>query len=766
MKTSKIWQLVCLIRNCCLTGLLLAALPLRIAGDCPVFQGYSFIMPDLVRLNGGFTPYFLDFQSLYQYYKPADQRQIEENIKEWRDRFCKAAKAQDIYELIYRFPESDLRDLRAATANQETSLRSLGSSIASNSFARHLYKNQCLEALDYILYARRCQRHAAPDEEDAWEKRTPDTGAMQQLIDQGKEVFLQTESHYFRLRYAYQIVRLAHYMKDYRQTLELYDYLVPKVDNDPSTITWWIEGHRAGALMSLGDNVQASYLFSRVFTECPAKRESAYRSFNIRTDEEWAQCLLLCQTDEERAMLHVLRANSENSRLLEEMEQVYAYDPANEHLQLLAVRELYRLERDLLGLEFNDHAESNAHHFGIPRPTAGKRVIDLQSFVRKMLKNASTPKKDFWKLVEGYLEVLAGNYYFAGKTFKEARSMVDNDTLKTQLEIWEQVLEIASAERLSERVEKEWGDFQRDDPIYRQMPAFMDYMRDKISFLYQKSGQEGKAFLAQYTLFDLKLNPKPEIIDNLIAICRKEHRTWYEKTMVEKAGGATIEKDLINLKANILMGQGQMEAALKTLNELKTSDWDELGLSNPFVDRIQDCVHCLIPDSLPLYNKGELVQELLDLEFRSKAEMIPDQAAKLYLQLGIGYYNLTYFGSAWRGMDSFRSGASLLRHRRGDRNQVAPYEGAQFGNWENFDCSKAQFYFQKARLTAEDRNLAAKASFWQAKCEQKRYAVFATPDEAPEREGFNQLVTQYADTEFYQQVIRECRTFRNYAAKQ
>ena len=34
-------------------------------------------------------------------------------------------------------------------------------------------------------------------------------------IRQGKAAFLETESHYFRLRYAYQIIRLAHYLQDF-----------------------------------------------------------------------------------------------------------------------------------------------------------------------------------------------------------------------------------------------------------------------------------------------------------------------------------------------------------------------------------------------------------------------------------------------------------------------------------------------------------------------------------------------------------------------
>ena len=66
MKASKIW-LIRLLRSCSLIGLLLGIQPLRTAGDCPVFQGYSFIMPNLVDLNEGLAPYLLNFRSLFKY---------------------------------------------------------------------------------------------------------------------------------------------------------------------------------------------------------------------------------------------------------------------------------------------------------------------------------------------------------------------------------------------------------------------------------------------------------------------------------------------------------------------------------------------------------------------------------------------------------------------------------------------------------------------------------------------------------------------------
>ena len=221
--------------------------------------------------------------------------------------------------------------------------------MAKNSFAQYLFRNKCFETIDYLIFAKRCEPYVVRPHTWPQEDFERNSEHMQQLIRLGKRDFMKTKSHYIRLRYAYQLVRLAHYAKDYEQVLTLYDFLMPKTDNAPSIIEHWIEGHRAGALKSLGQNVEAAYVFSRVFEKCPSKRESAFRSFHIRTNEEWEQCLLMCKDDHERANLYVLRANAEDAVILEELEKIYALDPHNENLELLIVREIKKLEKTCWG---------------------------------------------------------------------------------------------------------------------------------------------------------------------------------------------------------------------------------------------------------------------------------------------------------------------------------------------------------------------------------------------------------------------------------
>lgn len=708
-------------------------------------------------------PMLLDFPGIYKLYKDQAQRQTEDNLMEWQDRLCQRASLPDLYYIIYKAMPSELEDLRAAMTSDRISLSYLGASLADNSFVRFIYRNKCVEIVDYLLYAKRCEPYAVRP--TGWDKPALAKAEMQRIINDGRERFLRIESHYIRLRYAYQMIRLAHYMKDYQQVLDLCDYLLPKIDNDPSLVEYWIKGHKAGALLALGKNVEASYLYSQVFDRCPSKRESAFRSFRIKTDDEWKQCLLLCQSDHQRATLYALRAYADDSKLVEEMQHIYDYEPQNEFLEVLLVREMAQLERDLLGLEFNDNKAQNKRYFGRPRPIAGQLIIDLQAFVRKILQEGQIENTGIWKIAEGYLELLAGNYYFAEKTFAAAREMVaPNDTLGQQLDIMEAALHVSALLKPDSAAEATADEVRRSD-LYRQYRSLPGFLTDKMAHLYEEANRPGMAFITKHSIKELKVIPEFKILEDLIAVCRKPVRTRWEKWLVEKPDGSTIEKDLIDIKATMLMSDYHLEAALETLKEMPRAEWDNYGVFNPYVDRVRDCVRCPLIDTMALYNKGELIENMLDLEYRAKAATDPDEGAKYFYRLGIAFYNMSYFGYSWKAMDYFRSSASSVRYRRGSKDFVFSNRDYPLGNRENFDCSQALYYFEKARILAKDKELGARAVFWAAKCEQKMHFINNPAGVEPSRQYFALLRKSYANTDYIGRVVRECKYFQYYVSK-
>ncbi|MBK7871567.1 MAG: hypothetical protein IPJ74_13285 [Saprospiraceae bacterium] len=736
-------------------------IPIKLSSDCTPgtygFRGYSFINPNIINANISSAPLFLDIKAIYEYFGGQQVAQERDNVTEWRDRYCNRATVDDIRSFIY---DTDITDFEQLRTEMNMSDPRLSYPFTDNSFARYIKRNNCVETVDYFIYAKMCEPHAIPGE-DPWKTPQRDTSDMGRLIDNGLSLFKQTESHYIKLRYAYQIIRLAHYAKKYAQVLSLYDFLMPQIDFDPSIVEYWIEGHRAGALLALGRNVEASYIYSKVFENCPSKAESAFRSFQISTDEEWKECEKLCQSDKERATLYVMRAEISDSKALEEMRKVYALDPENRHLEILLVNEIRKLEKDLLGLSFNDEKMHN-RRLGYPRTRAGEYIIGLQDFVQEVLQDKQVARPALWQISLAYIETLAGNFYDAANSFEIAKSQVKDKVLRDQLAAFELVMRISSFTVANDSTERAVNQIRQSNTFIKYRD-FSDFISDKMGVLYAQGNSPGKAYLSNNRFSDLKANPEIAIIDDLIALCRKTGRNSLEAALITKSDGSTLEKDLLNLKATLLFSEFRTEEALKTLKEMDRAIWDNYGVFNPFIARFKDCVNCPLPDTANMYNRGELMERLIDLE--SLARGGSDQAVEFYFELGVAYYNMTYFSYEWQAMDFFRSGSSLSLTKLRAGTNVVSNNTYPLGNQEMFDCSRALFYFEKVRQLSTDPELTARATYWAAKCERNAWYVNRVRGTPRTYEYFQILRDNYANTQFYNRVVRECKTFQAYLAK-
>ncbi|NRA51553.1 MAG: hypothetical protein HRU12_20705 [Phaeodactylibacter sp.] len=728
----------------------------RCSDNRPPFQGYSFINTNLISPEIPGAQLFVDLRALEDYARQQGSPQVKGNLEEWQERFCDLHTVQAIGDVIYQSSRSDFESLVTAVRSKRVPLPYR---LANNPFAKYLKSHQCVETATYLEYAKNCEYYAT--RRSPWESPQLRYQEMDEWITYGVSQLEEAKSHYIRLRYAYQVIRLAHYSKQYKKVLSLYDELLPKIDNDPSIIEDWIEGHRAGAMLALGQRVEAAYLYSRLFDRCPSKRESAYRSFSIKNDEEWRACLAKCKTPQEEATLFAIRASFPDSKLLVEMQAIYQRDPNSPYLTLFLIQEVLKLERNLLGISFNDQRRQNKFYYGVPVKDAGQRVIRLQQFVTQILKEGLITRSGIWKMAQGYLSMLAGSFYDARKSFESARQMDLPPILEQQLEAFELALYINALDKINYDIENKIVSLQNTSDAYQVFDDFPDFVRDRLTTLYMDAGQPGKAFLMQHPAKYLKPRIKPELIENLLAVTRKENPSKLEAQIIAD-GDSTIQQMLLNIKASYLMSENKLEAAFETLKKMDRVDWDNYGLFNPFVERVRDCIRCPLPSNVPLYNKGELIEEILNKEYEAKAGT--GDVAVLNYEIGLALYNLSYFGQSWKAMDFYRSGASLETAYLRDGDNITPHPIFPYGNQENFDCSRARLYFERARLATDSLELAAKATFMAAKCERNEYYVNRwRPGAVQTFENFELLMQNYSDSEFYQQIIKECLYFRAYA---
>ena len=172
-------------------------------------------------------------------------------------------------------------------------------------------------------------------------------------------------------------------------------------------------------------------------------------------------------------------------------------------------------------------------------------------------------------MAEGYLELLAGDYYDATRTFQKVKGELKNAALKEQLAVFEMALRITSFDRITDSVEVAIERIKKRSRIYEDYEDFSDFLDDKLAYIYKLDGRPGKAFLQHHRLDELKPNPNVEIMEDLLKVCNDPKLNRLERDLVAK-GDSTIKNDLLDIKATMFLNDYEQDAALEVLKGMPT----------------------------------------------------------------------------------------------------------------------------------------------------------------------------------------------------
>lgn len=737
------------------------------------FAGYSFLVPEIINKNAAYAPFFVQWGDYYERFYFSKDLQQEDNLAEWNDRFCGLSTPADVAYVVYQTSINELIGLHnAAVAKGEGG--ALPYTLAGNTFAEALATNGCTEAIHYLMFAKRCEPHVM-QYGDGWALPKRDVEMMQALIEEGKGRFLQTRSHFFRQRYAYQIVRLAHYARQWQQTVDLYNYLLPKYDRRrPSILYFWTLGHLAGALQQLGKYPEAAYRYALIFRHCPSKRRQAFRSFRIRNDREWEKALRLCQSDAERATLYLLRAGVSRTYRVEDLEAIYELDPENPQIDLLLVGDVQQLEKIFLRTPVTDKKYGSGGIRAEQRQLAARHLLQLQRFARRVVKEKKTKNPKLWHSMSGYLELLAGDRYAAQKSFERSRDLLKkgratDEPLLRQLDVWELLLEILNLDGSSATADQAAFRIRSYD-LFKTMPGYEPFLQDFLSAQYAEGEHPGKAILAAYEPAAIMLNPRMDVLDDLLKLADSKDPVLLERAMQIDTNPNQIKARLLEIKGAYLFSAGQPEAALSVLRQIPATERDRMPRFSPFREMLDERIHRPVTDTL-LLTRQQILEKLLNYEFKAKAAVAMNDpvGSWYYYLIGLGYYNMSYFGYEWEAMDYFRSGSNWLRLPQGP---VFPLRNSPNGNRENTDVSIALSFFEKALAEARNPELAARAAFMAARCQQKQWFCNPACNYKPGSKtipmlpeayrGYYDRLGRYQTTEFYKQAVKECKWLAAY----
>jgi hypothetical protein len=156
--------------------------------------------------------------------------------------------------------------------------------------------------------------------------------------------------------------------------------------------------------------------------------------------------------------------------------------------------------------------------------------------------------------------------------------------------------------------------------------------------------------------------------------------------------------------------------------------------------------------------------------FKKRVEQ-DENDTEAWLGLAIGSYSIGYFGDWWLLSRRYHTGIPDFKHEGYSWDESKEPITNRFAVWERLDA-KDNYHNQNLTLSycnkciakSKDKNIAAKAAYLAAQC------WFVKGDNEDGKKNkmkgkesrthfYNLLKTKYSDTEFEDQIIRECATY-------
>lgn len=615
----------------------------------------------------------------------------------------------------------------------------------------------------------------------------------------GKDVIAQIQQQlatekdaFLRQRYAYLLVRAQHYTGHYQQVLDTYQQYQTDIQQPSTEVALWTGLLRAGALQRLDKPAEAAYQFATIFPQTRTKALTAQLNFKIRTDKEWNALMALCKTNDEKALMHFVRALRVNANSLEELKSVYALAPNSDWVDALLLRELQAVqfvdtvpnnkEEPWLQASRNinravliddqtayETAKTEAEKQKL-RDRRTRYLTKLSQIVDHIHQDKQRQDLFFTDYAKWYLQLLSGETVDVA-ALKSLETTYPNDkrlaylkplehfiyleNLKTIDAPTEAVLakNLQTIEALDKSDNTEGEEYEQKS---RHLIDSITYTYAKLAPLYASTQQLGKAYLARKK-GDIDLD---EIlvgeIRALQALQAKPSPNFLEQKMIAafRQTSEEYESDPNELIARKYLAAGLLAKA-KTAAEASNNKKFKT-VYNPFTtgrsgnNRIKSKSMTLL----------QVINTLQQLE--EEVTKNPRKAQSQFL-LATGYYNMTWFGNS----------PLLLKLSRSTVN------------WDKgvTDFSQARKHYERALQYAPDNELKAKALYALAKIEknelylqqrQKGKDIYASwsetndyskPVKLAKKSGYGtyfRKIRDLEDTQYFKDVIQQCADYKYY----
>ena len=780
--------------------------PQNIIGCGPEADPYdyytSFFHQNLPDAKGYKPFYYTGYNFLYDEAEPVEVADLLAN--EWAAYCGSPVTDKDAILFVNKFLREDEYNLYLKIEKNATV--KIPDSVLKNSMTNYFITGKNLEALGYILYAKQVEPFVTGNG-DSWEPIKRDSTKMTKLIKNGQQLFTAAKDDFIKLKYGYQLVRLAQYSRQYAETIKFYDdYIAPNKTN--SVLQPLALSLKAGALNGLGNKKQAAYLYSKSFNASVAKRVSNYISFRWVVDfkSDKNGYLSVCKNNKEKAAMLALFALGSTENELATIKNIYALDAANNELEVLAVREINKLEEKYFTPALQNESGGKTFYFSwndgqtdSAVNMAAKELAPLAIFLNDIAKNKQVQNAGLYETAAAYVAYMMKDYSKAKKYLSTAKSMALTPKVNDQWMLTTLLVSINEQDKIDAVFEGhllpsiEWLETKAKnekpaDVGYYEITQWKQFYRNLMSEIiarrYHRQGDLAKEALAigaadwinngsdnYYNTGNgisfLHNNLDAKDVEKLYALMNNKEANKFETYLLQHT---TVSKSAVIDFAGT--------AYLRSYDYPKAIDWfkkqaDKKSLvinTNPFVDLLYDQEETLSTETKFVTNKLAFAEEMQKQLLLVGTDKV--NAAKHYYKIANGMYNMTYYGYAWKLVQYDRSGSD---------GYSIPDNATDFQK-EYYGCYSALQYFKKAMDASADNNFKARCLFMMGKCSQKQiqkpqYAAFNyswDKLDAAEKaywptftnnKYFPELIKQYSKTSFYKEAFNSCSYLSDFVKK-
>ncbi len=698
-----------------------------------------------------------------------------------------------------------------AGVSNETAYNYLYSDKTDNTLTNRLLLKGNKAAIAYLQLAKTADNAYRPATY-SWEEGSKDSLVLVESYEKAKQSARTATDGFLKERYGFQAVKLAMMLQQPDACVKLYDELIKPLKTK-TFISDWAFARRAGASMAMGDTAKSIYEFAQVFERCPSRRREADLSLRMKGITFQEKALSYCQNDTEKAAVYALCAIQPFEEGLPFLKKTVELNPKNSLIELIAAREINKTEYYSLGeipytedtLAFEAHRKDSPSYFE-----------ELKSFTVDCAENKNLNNPAFWYTAASYLAYVNKEYDQAGEYLTKAQAQsTQNEFLKQQMVTQQMLLLIAKQEAITPEFEMQaismLEQFNGSDnfrlvnaytracgllaKMYRGQPIDEKKSGGFLSGCSKKSGDVSSANLAKAFLLEsasswqsrpqngdayvpvfatnndryaVEDSASTETIEQVIQYLQGPSLTDFDKRLIKLSGvDANYLYVVLGRKYLNEHQYAKSAAAFEKVNPTawtaETSVFPTYFNENPFhlsPNNGENPTHTLTP--------ATFAKRMAELE----SQMNKGDAKAAYL-LGCGAYNIGYWGNSW----------ILSRRQWSSTEYQYMYPPQDLSGQDYYVMTKARTYFEKA-MQSKDTELAAKAAFGAALCEQSAFFIYQAAEgrdlgygedeqtafqkrmntEEKKRLGkyFALLRSKYANTQYTKEVLEECSIYRDF----